>query len=85
MASHPEYDKELVTYYIESLGSSERLDYGTGHELSFLGFLIVCENLNFWSRPSIVTDSIPEASSEESQRDSTEDASLQFCLLIGHF
>ena len=32
------YD-ELESYLIGSFGSAERLDYGTGHELSFLAFL----------------------------------------------
>ena len=32
------YD-ELASYLLGSFGSSERLDYGTGHELSFLAFL----------------------------------------------
>ncbi|KAF2649083.1 Phosphotyrosyl phosphatase activator [Lophiostoma macrostomum CBS 122681] len=30
---------ELVAYLVGSFGSSQRLDYGTGHELSFLAFL----------------------------------------------
>lgn len=31
--------KELEAYFLGSFGSAQRLDYGTGHELSFLAFL----------------------------------------------
>lgn len=34
-----EAKKELVAYLLGSFGSAQRLDYGTGHELSFLAFL----------------------------------------------
>jgi serine/threonine-protein phosphatase 2A activator len=30
---------ELIAYFLGSFGSAQRLDYGTGHELSFLAFL----------------------------------------------
>ena len=30
---------ELCVYFLGSFGSAQRLDYGTGHELSFLAFL----------------------------------------------
>lgn len=31
--------EELEAYFLGSFGSAQRLDYGTGHELSFLAFL----------------------------------------------
>lgn len=31
--------EELLSYLLGSFGSAQRLDYGTGHELSFLAFL----------------------------------------------
>ena len=39
---------ELSEYFENSLGSAIRLDYGTGHELSFLAFLCCCEKMQFW-------------------------------------
>lgn len=38
--------EELMAYLKGSFGSSERLDYGTGHELSFLAFLASLWKLN---------------------------------------
>ncbi len=38
--------KELGVYLLGGLGSAERLDYGTGHELSFLAFLMGIWKLN---------------------------------------
>ena len=38
--------QELGEYLLGSLGSPERLDYGTGHELSFLSFLLGIWKLN---------------------------------------
>ncbi|OAL73698.1 phosphotyrosyl phosphatase activator [Trichophyton violaceum] len=38
--------EELMSYLTGSFGSSQRLDYGTGHELSFLAFLACLWKLN---------------------------------------
>lgn len=38
-ASDPTARGELTSYLLGSFGSAQRLDYGTGHELSFLAFL----------------------------------------------
>ncbi|KKA27042.1 hypothetical protein TD95_003953, partial [Thielaviopsis punctulata] len=40
---------ELVSYFVGGLGSAERLDYGTGHELSFLAFLGGLWKLGFFA------------------------------------
>lgn len=39
---------EISSYFENSFGSSIRIDYGTGHELSFLAFLCCCEKLQCW-------------------------------------
>jgi len=38
-AERGKLEKELEAYLLGGFGSSERLDYGTGHELSFMAFL----------------------------------------------
>ena len=38
--------EELKVYLLGSFGSAQRLDYGTGHELSFLAFLACLWKLN---------------------------------------
>ncbi|KAJ5247842.1 Serine/threonine-protein phosphatase 2A activator 1 [Penicillium chermesinum] len=38
-SEHPSAEVELKAYFLGSWGSGQRLDYGTGHELSFLAFL----------------------------------------------
>lgn len=38
--------EELMAYFLGSWGSPQRLDYGTGHELSFLAFLAGVWKLN---------------------------------------
>jgi serine/threonine-protein phosphatase 2A activator len=45
---------ELKVYLLGSFGSAQRLDFGTGHELSFLAFLACLWKLNaFKGHPSI--------------------------------
>ena len=40
---------ELSSYFLGSFGSAQRLDYGSGHELSFLAFLGCLWKLSFFS------------------------------------
>ncbi|KDN70713.1 putative phosphotyrosyl phosphate activator protein [Colletotrichum sublineola] len=40
---------ELLAYLLGAFGSSQRLDYGTGHELSFLAFLGSLYKLSFFA------------------------------------
>ena len=40
---------EVSSYFLGSFGSAQRLDYGSGHELSFLAFLGCLWKLNFFS------------------------------------
>ncbi|KAK2761612.1 Serine/threonine-protein phosphatase 2A activator 1 [Arachnomyces sp. PD_36] len=44
--------EELKAYFIGGLGSAQRLDYGTGHELSFLAFLACIWKLNGFPKAS---------------------------------
>lgn len=39
---------ELKTYLVESFGQYERLDYGTGHELNFVVFLLCLVKLGIY-------------------------------------
>lgn len=42
----PTAEAELTAYFLGSWGSGQRLDYGSGHELSFLAFLGAIWKLN---------------------------------------
>ncbi|OJK02670.1 hypothetical protein ASPACDRAFT_23792 [Aspergillus aculeatus ATCC 16872] len=46
----PTAEVELKAYFLGSWGSPQRLDYGTGHELSFLAFLGALWKLNGFPR-----------------------------------
>lgn len=39
---------ELKTYLVDSFGSYERIDYGTGHELNFVVFLLCMVKLGIF-------------------------------------
>lgn len=41
--------RELESYLLGSFGSAQRLDYGTGHELSFIAFLACLWKLGYFS------------------------------------
>lgn len=45
-ADCPTAESELKAYFLGSWGSGQRLDYGTGHELSFIAFLGAIWKLN---------------------------------------
>lgn len=52
---------ELTPYLLGGFGSSQRLDYGTGHELSFLAF-VAC----IWKLGGFTSGSSPERALERS-------------------
>ncbi|KDE05630.1 hypothetical protein MVLG_04001 [Microbotryum lychnidis-dioicae p1A1 Lamole] len=50
---------ELSYHFLSSFGSGQRLDYGTGHELSFLSYILILRLIGVLSEddePSIVLD-----------------------------
>ncbi len=50
---------ELESYFLGSFGSAQRLDYGSGHELSFLAFLGCIWKLGGFPSPSSASSSPP--------------------------
>lgn len=49
---------ELLPYLLESFGSRQRLDYGTGHELAFAAFLCGLFSLRLLSREDVAPISL---------------------------
>lgn len=56
---------ELATYLSESVGNSVRIDYGTGHELTFIAFIIGLFKIGFLKKPDIVEIRRPSPKSTE--------------------
>jgi len=52
------YIAELSTYFCQSFGNSTRIDYGTGHEFSFLAFLICLHKLEICTDINQLVDTI---------------------------
>ena len=52
LASGVSIYEELMPYFLGSFGSAQRLDYGSGHELSFLAFLGCIWKLGGFETPS---------------------------------
>jgi serine/threonine-protein phosphatase 2A activator len=52
--------KEVASYFKGAWGSSQRLDYGTGHELSFLAFLGCLWKLGYFNDGDTVDDGAME-------------------------
>lgn len=69
---------ELKAYLLGSFGSAQRLDYGTGHELSFLAFLAALWKLDYFS----VTRTEGTGTSFESKSDSHSLAERQIVLVL---
>lgn len=55
---------EISSYLLGSFGSPQRIDYGTGHELSFLAFLACLWKLRFFDDPSSSTTSSSDGETE---------------------
>ncbi|KAF8561475.1 hypothetical protein P879_09317 [Paragonimus westermani] len=43
---------EVAGYLVESFGNSTRIDYGTGHELAFIAFLVCLSKMGFLQPPT---------------------------------
>ncbi|KAM7535017.1 hypothetical protein Aperf_G00000096846 [Anoplocephala perfoliata] len=48
-----EHLDEIITYLTESVGNPVRIDYGTGHELSFIAFLICLFKFGYLKQPEM--------------------------------
>ncbi|TIC95651.1 Serine/threonine-protein phosphatase 2A activator 1 [Colletotrichum higginsianum] len=60
---------ELLSYLLGAFGSPQRLDYGTGHELSFLAFLGSLYKLSFFADDVLSTSSGSTAGGDSGAHD----------------
>lgn len=67
----PEVDKsaiiEIRAYLLGSFGSPQRLDYGTGHELSFIAFIACLWKIGFFKSPGTSSESTDRDAGTERQ------------------
>jgi serine/threonine-protein phosphatase 2A activator len=56
LTTQPGFSKaipEIKVYFLESFGSYERLDYGTGHELNFVAFLFCMFRMGVYQKEDL--------------------------------
>lgn len=76
---------ELSAYLLGSFGSAQRLDYGTGHELSFLAFLCGIWKLGGFRTPRQEKHADANDNDEKEQENQGgEDEGLQSRLIVLH-
>ncbi|OHE94278.1 phosphotyrosyl phosphate activator protein [Colletotrichum orchidophilum] len=71
---------ELLAYLLGSFGSSQRLDYGTGHELSFLAFLGSLYKLSYFADDTTTTTTTAENGQPAAP---TDTAALDRTIVLG--
>lgn len=72
---------EIKAYLLGSLGSPQRLDYGTGHELSFLVFLVSLWKIGYF----VGSNSNPHNSSETTSADLDNVATVERNIVLHLF
>lgn len=74
----PDYSDELDAYLLDAFGNRQRIDYGTGHELNFVIFLLGLYKLLLLPSPDGSESSVPSSKEEE-----VRDISRQLLSVFG--
>ncbi|WYZ37937.1 hypothetical protein EsH8_II_001443 [Colletotrichum jinshuiense] len=75
---------ELLSYLLGAFGSPQRLDYGTGHELSFLAFLGSLYKLSFFADDTTTTTTTPTpATAAAAENGQPDTAALDRTIVLG--